>query len=163
MLPHVYRIKLFLFGLAALFILSGCQRKILRMQVDNISRENLASYQVGTPDPRLIYPPLGQRMIVSWYIPKEEFQKQQYMIKISIIYGNHSQEEQWYTPQQYCGMYVRALLNEQFFEKCGILTYKSELYACGQLVKCWKHHLWTELITFDHSDDDETVDCRLCD
>ncbi|MEM1282013.1 MAG: hypothetical protein AAGG81_00510 [Chlamydiota bacterium] len=119
------------------------------MQVDNISRENLASYHVGTPDPRLIFPPLGQRMIVSWYVPSAEFNREDISIKISIIYGNHTQEDIWYKPKQNCGMYVRALLNEEYFEKCGILTYRSEMYACDQLIKCWKHHLWTELITFE--------------
>ncbi len=128
------------------------------MQVDNISRENLASYHVGTPDPRLIHSPLGQRMIVCWYLPKQDFNLQDFSIKISIIYGNHTQEDIWYKPRQYCGMYVRALLNEQYFEKCGILTYKSEMYACDQLIKCWKHHLWTELITFDNLDEEEVKD-----
>jgi hypothetical protein len=153
-----YRVSAVLFAITFLMLSSSCQQKILRMQVDNISRENLASYQVGTPDPRLIYPSVGQRMIISWYIPKEEFNTNDISIKISIVYGNHTKEELWYKPQQACGMYVRALLNEQYFEKCGILTYKSEMYACDQPIKYWKHHLWTELISFDPLDDEETLD-----
>lgn len=135
--------------LLALFLLSSCSKKILRLQMDYVSRENLASYHVGTPDRQLICPPVGQRMLISWYIPQKEFIPNETQIKVSLVYGNHTEEEFWITPKNFCSMYVHYLLNENYFEKCGILTYRAKMYQCGQLVKCWKHHLWTEIISFE--------------
>lgn len=151
-----------LLAAALLLFTTSCKQSILRMQVDNLSRESLASYHIGTPDPRLLYPPLGQRIIVSWYLPQEAFCTQKVSIKISLIYGNHTQETLWYTPKHASGLYVRALLNDEYFKKCGIITYKADLYFSEQLVKCWKHHLWTELITFEPptSDKDETASIK---
>lgn len=153
-----------LLALAAALLFTGCNREVLRMQVDNISRESLASYQIGTPDPRLIYPPVGQRLVVSWFVPIKEFVAGDIEIHIFIVYGDYSREELSFRPRQSCGMYLRTLLNENYFTKCGYLSYRSEMYASGKLIKEWRHQLFREPITFspeegeafcEESDDEE--------
>ena len=42
--------------------------------------------------------------------------------------------------------YIYCLLNEDFFKKEGILTYKVEMYSGDTVLDTWTHQLWTELI-----------------
>lgn len=145
----------FFFLSATLLLFSSCQKRVLYMQVDNISRESLASYKIGTPDPRLIYPPVGQRMIVSWNLPPKDFVAEEMAIKLSIVYGDYSREEWWFTPRKSFGMYMRTLLNDCYFQKCGYLSYRSELFYRGKVIAEWRHRLWCEPITFSYDDDNE--------
>ncbi|MEC7839160.1 MAG: hypothetical protein VX777_03875 [Chlamydiota bacterium] len=149
MLKTLFRIKnLILFSL---LILTSCNKNLLRVQVDYISKESLASYHVGTPDPRLIYPPVGQRMIISWLIPKQHFDTNDITIKVTMHFGDHSIDTLNITPKNAMGMYVYCLLNDRYYDKCGFLTYKAEVCCNGMVIEKWQHHLWTELITFDEN------------
>jgi len=39
------------------------------VQTDYIGKRNLASYVVNTPDPELLNPPIGQRLVINWLLP----------------------------------------------------------------------------------------------
>lgn len=47
------------------------------------------------------------------------------------------------------GYHVFSILNEDYFSKNGILTYKVDLIGNGVILDQWRHQLWAELITFD--------------
>jgi len=147
MLQTLFRSKNLL--LLCLLFLTGCNKNLLRLQVDYISKESLASYHVGTPDPRLIYPPVGQRMILSWIFPKSFFESQDLTIKLTMHFGDHSIEELNISPKKAYGIYVYCLLNDKYYDKGGFLTYKAEVCCNGKIIEEWHHHLWTELISFD--------------
>ena len=48
---------------------SGCSKYYLSVQQQWIDANYLASVQINTPDPRKASPPLGQMLIIDWYIP----------------------------------------------------------------------------------------------
>lgn len=149
MLQLLRIIKLGLFFLIPLACLS-CSREYLRVQVDYISKQNLASYHVCTPDPRLINPPQGQRMLISWYLDREKL-SHNINIKVTLRYGNQTEEEFWIYPKKQYGFYTLCLLNREYYEKGGIITYKAEMFIDHCLVKEWRHQLWTKLITFENT------------
>lgn len=147
----------FLISLCLLLLFSSCSYETLRVQVDYISRENLASFHVGTPDPRLLYPPQGQRLILTWYIPYHKIQRN-IAIKLNIRYGNHTEEVKWIYPKKAYGFHIYCLQNRDYYSKCGILTYKAEMYIDHCLTKEWRHQLWTQLITFKSESEMKTAE-----
>lgn len=145
----IWKFQLHKLVLLSCLFFGSCNRQFLRVQVDYLSRESLASYHVGTPDHRLKAPPVGQRMIVAWYFPGRYFKNNEITFKIKLHFGNHTEEIFCIKPMKNSGFYNYFLLNEDFFTKNGLLSYKVEAYAGSCLIKEWKHQLWVELIQLD--------------
>lgn len=102
---------------------------------------------MNTPDPALNNPPVGQRILISWHIPKGNFNGQPpYRIKLTVRFCNRQECEQWYTLTTSWGVCIYSLVNQAFFDSTGIQTYKVELYQEERLLECWKHQLWVDLI-----------------
>ncbi len=137
--------------LLALFMLSGCSQPFLTVHTDYLSHENLASYHVRTPDPLLNHPPIGQRLIVTWSIPKNYLAFDDLHLEISIRFRNREQLVENLSLLKRSGTYVYALLNEDYTAKRGILTYKVNLIGNGQPLEEWRHQIWAELIVMDQS------------
>lgn len=127
----------------------GCTRDILTVHTDYLSHENLASYRVGTPDPTLNNPPIGQRLIISWSVPCEYMEFADLHLLVTMRFRNREQLVQKVELLKASGIYVYAMINDDYFEKGGILTYKVELFGDEQLLDVWLHQLWVELIVFE--------------
>ena len=56
------------------------------------------------------------------------------------------------------GTTLYRLLNEEYCESGGFLTYKVQLFAGGCIHEEWRHQLWAELITIDINDNEEEED-----
>lgn len=138
-----------IFFIVAVLTLVSCNKNILRVQSDYISVENLASFHIGTPDPRMINPSVGQRLSLSWYFPQSYYYSHEIKIRLKLHFGNHTLDELWISPEKAYGIYVLNLINQDFFEKKGILTYKAEVFSNDVVVEEWVHQLWVELISFD--------------
>jgi hypothetical protein len=44
------------------------------------------------------------------------------------------------------GSYIYYLMNDEYFEKGGIATFKVELFSGDTLIEEWRHQLWVDLI-----------------
>lgn len=142
----VMRMGIMLFLFAAL---SGCMpRETLSAFSEYVNREDLASYLVGTPDPSLNYPSVGQKLYITWNLPKE-YTCQDLMLKLTMRFRDRTEIIQPVQLYQNTGTYVFELLNDDYFTRKGFLTYKIELFADQQLVDKWCHQMWVELITFN--------------
>jgi hypothetical protein len=129
--------------------LSGCvSGDRLSAFSEYVNREDLASYRVGTPDPSLNYPTIGQRLFISWKLPSE-YACQELMLKLTMRFRDRTEIVQPVILHQISGTYVFELLNDDYFNHKGFLTYKIELFADQQLVDRWCHQMWVELITFN--------------
>jgi hypothetical protein len=162
---HALRIKMLLPILLWCICLAGCNINGLSVHTDYLSRQNLASYHVNTPDPRLSDPPIGQRLIITWAFPKHYLSLPDLHLELTLRFRTREQAIQDIPLSKASGTFVYALLNEEYFDKQGILTYKVRLIGNGQVLDEWKHQMWTELITF--SDEPETyalpqIDELLC-
>lgn len=121
-----------------------------------VTREQLASYMVGTPDPALNSPTVGQKLYINWSLP-EEFKCSQLTLKVYMRFKDRTEDVQIIPLSETSGIYVYALLNEDYFEHKGFLTYKIELLADGELIKEWRHQMWVDLITFPKNEADEEL------
>lgn len=127
----------------------GCTRQVLTVQTEFLSHENLASYHVRTPDPRLWSPPYGQRLIISWHLPAHTGTVPQLQLSIKLRFYNHTEKTELVDLDKNHGFYIYSLLNEDYCETKGILTYKVQLLSCGKVLEEWRHQLWVELISLE--------------
>ncbi len=130
-------------------ILAGCQRSYLSLSQEKVDARYLASTYVGTPDPRQDDPPMGQRVIINWFVPAKILEKQP-RIDLHLLFWDYTQRMVTYPLEKQTGSKVYFLLGKDFEQTKGILTYKAEIVTeDGRVFSEWKHQLWVELITPD--------------
>lgn len=129
--------------------LFGCTKEKLSVHTEYLSIENLASYHVGTPDPTLNNPPVGQRLVISWSLSDCEMELADLHLNLKMRFRNREEANEKIDILKKSGIYTYSLLNEDYFDKGGILTYKVELIGGNQIIDEWRHQLWVELITLN--------------
>lgn len=139
--------KLILFS-AALF-LQGCFAERLSVHTEYLSIENLASFHVGTPDPELLCPTVGQRLVVTWALPSGYNCYESLYLDILIRFRSGEEKTITIFLKQRQGTYVYSLLNDEYFEKDGILTYKVNIIGDGDILDEWRHQIWAEKISLN--------------
>lgn len=132
-----------------LLLLTSCL-KPLSVQTQYVGRNNLASFQVGTPDPKLDHPDKGQRLLIEWSLPKIYADADLEMV-IRVRFKTRKEETETLKLKQLAGHYYHSVINERYLETGGISTYQIEILANGQRIECWHHPLWVELIQFSTS------------
>lgn len=140
--------------LAALGLLQGltsCLLHRLEVQTQYLSHENLASYHIGTPDPHLDQPIIGQRLLVQWSLCSSDVEGHALFLHLKVRFRNHQEQDIKIPINKKRGFYVYDLTNQNYCESGGILTYLAEIYNESCVLESWKHPLWADLITFDFS------------
>ena len=137
-----------------LFFLTACTGQKISVHTDYLSHENLASYHVGTPDPMLNNPPVGQRLIISWHVPPKYLDYENLHLEITIRLRNHQQIVKAVALNKRIGTYVVSLINDEYFQTGGILTYCVNLYGDDELLDQFLHQLWTEWIDLGTAEDE---------
>ena len=141
--------------LFCLFTLTGCEKYYLTLRQVPVDAEYLASTRIGSPDPRQSNPPYGQKVVMQWAVPPELLGKKPSLV-FHVIYKNHSQEEIIYPIEDRSGMEVFSLLNDDYRDKGGLLTYHAEIRTKnGDVYREWTHQLWVHLITFEEESKSE--------
>lgn len=140
-------IKHLFYALLCVASFSGCNREHLSVQTQYLNRDNLASSRVRTPDPMLYAPLVGQRLIISWALPKSYFDQNPIYLKVTIHFGNHTSMIETVPICQFRGTYVYQIMNEEFLEKEEIVTFKIDVVKDGIVLEEWRHQLWAELIS----------------
>lgn len=138
-----------------LFLAAACSSGI-SVQNQYFSREDLASYKVGTPDPDRNCPPIGQRLLVQWRFTPDVMARGSLELVMTVRLRNYNEERIVIPVRCSRGSYIYELANERYFNSCGVATYKIETVSCGEVIHVWKHQLWCELITIDQEND--TID-----
>jgi len=128
-------------------LLAGCNRQRLSVQSDYLSRENLASYHIGTPDPLLNQPRIGQRILVEWSLPEEYLSYSDLHMAMKVRFGNRQEIEKYVSIYKSKGCFEYSLTDEEYIDKEGIVTYKVDIIGGANILEKWRHQLWTELIT----------------
>lgn len=132
--------------LAFLLCLTACIPPKLSVFTTYITRENLASYYVNTPDPALNCPPAGQKLYVTWKLPPEYLDRAPLELRLHIRFYNRTDDKQTIPISDLSGTYIYTLLNEQFFNTEGLQSYKIELFGNNQLLDEWRHLIWVDPI-----------------
>jgi len=148
MIPY----RQFCFLLFPLLFLCGCEKYYLSIKREYVDRDQLASTYVGSPDPRQKNPPVGQELTMEWRLSPEAMNEQLQLV-LHVLYRDYSRKTFTYPVNRRRGVITYALLNEEYNEKEGLLTYKAEIVdSTGQVIKEWKQILWTGLITLEEPD-----------
>lgn len=67
-----------------------------------------------------------------------------------MIYKNHTEKTLVYPIENRLGYEVYSLLDKDYDETGGLLTYKADIITSDhQIYREWKHQLWVNLITLD--------------
>lgn len=143
--------------------LTSCMTETLTVHTDYINHDHLASSYIGTPDPLREVALVGQRLIVSWWLPPRYKTHKQTEIQIKLRYGNREEREMIIPIKKRLGWYVYTLPNQEYFDKKGIKTYYVQLWSDGELVDEWKHQLWVNLIEFTDEAKDTNDNEEACD
>src|SRR5256885_2185058 len=132
------------FFLAMALLLVGCHRSFLTCRSEYLYPKYLASEQINTPDPcrRCYY---GQQIHIYWNLPKKNSNKEA-ILKLHIRYGNRQMETVFAPLSQHSGWQTFRLLNQEYWCKGGILSYKAEILIEGEPIAEWRHFLWAEII-----------------
>ncbi len=132
-----------------LLLLSSCQKYEVSVSQHLINRDYLASTHAATPDPRQACPPMGEMLSANWILPTCLLEEEP-SLKLHVIYKNYTEEIFTYPIENKRGYVTYFLINDDFFEKKGILTYKAEIITEeGEIYREWKHQLWVNLITLE--------------
>jgi len=133
----------------------SCQSHYLNVQTQYLSRQNLASFHINSPDPALERPLIGQRLMISWSVPKNFCYLDHLTLKLKVRLKDYQEEEIKVSIQQRVGTYFYDVVQDKFEYTGGILTYKADLLNENCLIYSWTHPLWTDLITFQAVDEDK--------
>lgn len=132
--------------LSGLLLLAGCGHSYLSVQQEWIDARYLASTHVKTPDPRQAHPPFGQRLLLYWWVPRAVLDQSPELV-LQVIYKNFTQKTVTFPLKHRTGHKIFSLLNEEYHEKRGLLTWRAQIVTSDQKVfKEWKHQLWVNLI-----------------
>jgi len=141
-------------------LLASCDKYYVAVRQIPVNTSSLASAHVGTPDPRLAHPPLGQKLVVDWVVPGELLIKQPRVV-LFLLYKDHTEKKLSYPIEYKSGYAVYALLGEEFEKTKGLLTYRAEIVTAeGEIYRDWKHQLWVNLITLEQESTSSSVDAQ---
>jgi hypothetical protein len=119
----------------------------LYVQQEAIDRDFLASTKVGTPDPRQVDPPEGQRILIGWDYPKSVFSEGLTLVLTARLWD--STQKVLFKPIERKRDVAAFFFPSDEKEK-KILTYRIQVInGEGKILETWKHHFWTELIEID--------------
>lgn len=122
---------------------------MLTVHSDYLTEQSLASYYVDTPDPLLNSPPFGQRLVITWSVPKSILKQPDPHLELTLRKRNREEIVQRIPLTRQRGTTLYCLLNEEYCESGGIVTYKVQLIAGDCVVEEWRHQLWADLIRID--------------
>ncbi len=133
-----------------LFLLSSCALHRLDIQTQYLTPEYLASFHIGTPDPKLYAPFIGERLLIQWSLPSNEICDELPTLFLKVRYKNHQEEEIKLTIRSSTGTTLFKVEGEKYCQTGGILTYYSQIEKCNAVLATWKHPLWRELIKINY-------------
>jgi hypothetical protein len=131
------------------FSLVSCTSPRISAHSEYVTIETLASFCVGTPDPRKYSPEIGQRLFIDWAFPKEYSSFEDLHLTLTLRYRNRQQNVVDISIDQLSGGTIYYLLNEDYFKSEGILTFKIDVFGDDELLEHWQHQLWADSICFE--------------
>ncbi len=139
--------------LLPLLFLCACGREQLTVFTEYISFQTLPSYKINTPDPRLFCPDVGEKLHINWSLPKSAPYQCLYL-EIELAFENGTFDHFTVPVETANGVYLFPLINEDYYEKGGVFSYRIRLYGDSCLIKEQRHILWKEPIDLS----DQTTD-----
>ncbi len=127
--------------------LCGCStRKHLSVLNEPINQQRLASVHVNAPDPLHELNAHGQRLYVSWALPRS-YKNSQLNGILKVRFNVSEQANIPFKIDRLRGTMTYQIINEEYFQKEGIQSYKVQIFSDGKEIDAYVHSMWTELIS----------------
>ncbi len=140
-------------ALALSLSLACCSKEELWVQSVAVRSSSLASRYVGTPDPRRECPDLGQKLVTRWKIPKSCRLEDGYFLVLAMRFGSREERVLLHPLRHHSGYYTYKLLNDEYFEREGIQSFKAEIVLEDRMIYEWRHQVWVDLMEIPISDE----------
>ncbi|MCH9632434.1 MAG: hypothetical protein S4CHLAM6_07700 [Chlamydiae bacterium] len=146
------------FTVCVFFLLTGCSQvtwpclcgcsgsKHISVLNEPINHGRLASTHVNAPDPLHELNAHGQRLYVSWSLPKL-YKGAQLNGILKVRFNISEQVTIPFKIERLKGTITYQIINEEYFQKEGIQSYKVQIFSDGKELDCFQHTMWTELIS----------------
>gem|GEM_PF-941111 len=135
---------IFIIGITLLS--SGCQKYYISIAQEKVDRDYLASTALNTPDPRQKNPPVGEKLIVEWKLPREVVSAGS-SLELHVIYRDYTEAFFTYPISHPMDYVVYTLIGSEYGSRKGILTYEAQVNTGAETPFLhWKHQLFTRLI-----------------
>jgi hypothetical protein len=132
-----------------MILFSSCQKYYVAVRQVPVGPDYLASVHVNTPDYRKENPPVGQKLVIDWTVPIEVLEKKPH-IDLYLFFRNHTEKKVSYPIELRNDSVVYSLLNDEYKNSKGLLTYRAEIVTDdGTVYREWKHQLWVKLLTVE--------------
>lgn len=136
--------------LLLLVLLASCTPSPhIDVQGEFFTREKLASYRVGTPDPLLQCYQVEQRLTLSWALPASYQSYWPLTLELTLRFACGEEKKVAIPLPSMRGSTLYRLTEEEWCEKGGVTTYKVLLFGEGGLLEEWRHSLWVERLILD--------------
>lgn len=133
---------------------SGCQKNFVTVVQEKIHRNLLASSFVDSPDPMQHNPPHGKKLYISWNI-HGDYNFEECRLRISMIFRNRETRTVELAIPRKRGTIVYSLLDQEYYETRGLLTYKVEVLTKNEeILALWTHQMWVNIVQLRESDAD---------
>lgn len=138
----------------AFLLLIGCGSPALYGRLERLNVNALASYPLGTPDPRKDKDWHGQRLVVSWVLaPNLKLDKRQCILQADLIFTNGKSEQVQIRIDRHLGHWQYELIGQEYEQKGGISAYQLTIINQGQKIRNFQHKLYKPLIDIDELHD----------
>lgn len=130
---------------------SGCQANFVTVVQEKMHRSLLASSFVDSPDPLQSNPPHGKKLYISWNMNRE-CNLEECRLRISMIFRNRDIKTVELAIPRNRGTIVYSLLDQEYYETQGLLTYKVEILTKKEeILALWTHQMWVNIVELRNS------------
>ena len=123
---------------------TSCKRPPLQVEAAYFTRKDLASTPMGTPDPNKLLPIFGQRLYIKWNTEKKA--PLELYVRVMLKKGKLLEEK--IPLKESSGSYIFPIVDKNYTEEGGLLSYKIELLKNGKVISTSRHKFWVDPITF---------------
>jgi hypothetical protein len=145
-------ILLALLGICSFSCSSSAQLSVME---HSLNHERLASYIIGTPDPREYEDYYGQKLIIDWEIPKKDFEEGHNNLEIAISFKNDKRIVFIERVNKRSGTYTYLHEGPAIDEDGMLLTYRVLLQHDEEVLEEWRHHTWAPYIDIALEEEEE--------
>lgn len=124
--------------------MSSCSNALLKVRSEYLTPDDLASTRIETPDPwqQCYY---GQQIVIHYRVPRAYFHNSTKIV-LTMRYGNGCTETKVFSICSCRGYLIERLINDEYWDRGGVVSYKVELEDEGEVIETQTHHLWVEII-----------------
>lgn len=133
----------------ALTLLSGCSSYRLYARVERMSPGSSVHQILDTPTPKGWKEPTGQRLVVSWVLPRASYSKDKLDLHLDVIFSKGCHEQLKVDSISRLGHWVFENSGAEIKERGHIATYKIWITDADKTIREFRHKLYQDWLDPD--------------